>query len=323
MYNLCCISNELKEQGYHFQTMTWKRYNDLCEQHGEQYALNELGERWLNNVRVTFMCIQHCYENGWGYRISSNLFPIRTHPDFKYGIKDVPQYDEIMDELDAIAEHNKEWKVRLSTHPDQFNVLASENQNAVDKTINELNFHGWVMDRMGCPRNYNSPMNIHVNCTKGELSDIAARFMSNLNKCDQSVTSRLVVENEDKGCWTVENLLLYFNIPITYDNLHDKCNPSIHGNKKLASLLQSIHRLDIDNMQNCANTWGNVKPLFHYSESHPDKTNPRSHADMPTDTPCSDQYDWDIELKSKDAAIRELSMIELVRWQAKEMGLYK
>ena len=255
------------------------------------------------------MCIQHCYENGWGYRISSNLFPVRTLPDFKYGIKDVPQYDEIMDELDAIAEHNKEWKVRLSTHPDQFNVLASENQNAVDKTINELNFHGWVMDRMGCPRDYNSPMNIHVNCTKGELADIAARFMSNLNKCEQSVTSRLVVENEDKGCWTVANLLEHFNIPVTYDNLHDKCNPSIHGNKKLASLLQIIQRLDIDNMRDCAKTWGNVKPLFHYSESHPDKTNPRSHADMPTDMPCSDQYDWDIELKSKDAAIRACAAI--------------
>ena len=57
-------------------------------------------------------------------------------------------------------------------------------------------------------------------------------------------------------------------------------------------------------MEECAKTWGSVKPLFHYSESHPDKANPRSHADMPTDYPANDQYDWDIELKSKDAAIR-------------------
>jgi UV DNA damage endonuclease len=302
MYNLCCISEELKEQGYHFQTMTWKRYNelcDLCDQRGQQHALNELGERWLNNVRVTFMCIQHCYENGWGYRVSSNLFPILTHPDFKYGIKDAPQYDEIMEELEAIAEHNKEWCVRLSTHPDQFNVLASENQDAVDKTINELNFHGWVMDKLGCPRDYSSPMNIHVNCTKGDLSDIAYRFMSNLNKCDHSVTTRLVLENEDKGCWTVDNLINYFYkdhlIPITYDNLHDKCNPSqflpFNGDYFYP-------------MGECAKTWGMTKPLFHYSESHPDKTNPRSHADMPTDFPASDSYDWDIELKSKDSAIR-------------------
>ena len=101
------------------------------------------------------------------------------------------------------------------------------------------------------------------------------------------MTSRLVIENEDKGCWNVDNLLKYFNLPITYDNLHDKCNPSAKN-----TYLE------------CAETWGDTKPLFHYSESHPEKTNPRSHADMPVDFPCSDDYDWDIELKSKDAAIR-------------------
>ena len=294
MYNLCCISNELKEQGYQFQTMTWKRFNDLCDQHGDQYALRELGDRWLNNCNVTFMAIQHCAENGWGYRVSSALFPVLTHPDFKYDITDVPQYQEIVDCLRETAEYNESWQVRLSTHPDQFNVLASENQSSVDKTIAELNHHGWVMDMLGCDRSYYNPMNIHVNCTKGELWVIAARFMSNLVKCDESVTSRLVIENEDKGCWNVDNLLTHFRLPITFDNLHDKCNPS---------------ETDSDAcMYQCAATW-NVRPLFHYSESHPEKTNPRSHADMPTDCPSIWQYDWDIELKSKDAAIRACNTI--------------
>jgi len=75
-------------------------------------------------------------------------------------------------------------------------------------------------------------------------------------------------------------------------------------------------------MAACAATWGSVKPLFHYSESMPTHPNPRKHADMPTDLPATDRYDWDIELKSKDAAIRELSMIELVR-QSEKMGLYE
>lgn len=289
MYNLCCISNELKEQGYQFQTMTWKRFNQLRDEHGADYALQELGERWCNNVGVTLKCIEHCAKNGWGYRVSSALFPCLTHPEFEYSIEDVPQCDEIMELFRDIVFYNETWQVRLSTHPDQFNVLASENQASVDKTIKELNLHGWVMDKLGCQRNYNNPMNIHVNCTKGELSDIAARFMSNLAKCDESVTSRLVVENEDKGCWNVDNLLKHFRLPITFDNLHDKCNPS--------------ETSSADCMYQCAATW-NVRPLFHYSESHPDKTNPRAHADIPVDKPCSDQYDWDIELKSKDAAIR-------------------
>ena len=289
MYNLCCISNELKEQGYKFQTMTWKRFNQLCNEHGPEDALYELGQRWLNNIHVTRLCIEHCRENGWGYRVSSALFPCLTHPDFEHTIKDVIQHDDIMEEFGDIRYYNAQGRVRLSTHPDQFNVLASENQAAVDKTIRELNHHGWVMDMLGCERSYYNPMNIHVNNTKGELSDIAVRFMSNFAKCDKSVTSRLVIENEDKGCWNVDNLLRHFKLPITFDNLHDKCNPSYTDSDAC--------------MYQCAATW-NVKPLFHYSESHPEKTNPRSHADMPTDRPCSDKYDWDIELKSKDTAIR-------------------
>ena len=307
MYNLCCISNELKDQGYKFQTMTWKRFNQLRDEHWG-IALNELGKRWLNNVDVTLTHIEHCAREGWGYRVSSSLFPCLTHPEFEYSIQDVPQYDQIMDLFDYCVA-NDAWGVRLSTHPDQFNVLASENQSAVDKTIAELNHHGWIMDQLGCQRNYYNPINIHVNCTKGDLKDIAARFMSNLNKCDCSVTSRLVIENEDKGCWTVANLLEHFDIPITYDNLHDKCNPDEY--------------LD-DAAYKCARTWGNVKPLFHYSESHPDKTNPRSHADMPTDFPASDSYDWDIELKSKDAAIRACARYEALQEladQAQELDM--
>jgi UV DNA damage endonuclease len=303
MYNLCCISNELKQEGHSFKTMTWKRFNQLCDKYGDQGALAELGDRWLNNVQMTYRCIQHCYDNGWGYRVSSSLFPILTHPDFHYNINDVPQYAEIMWELDSIAIENKNWGVRLSTHPSQFVVLASENQSAVEKSIVDLNHHGWVMDKLGCNRDYSSPINIHVNCTKGDLSDIADRFMSNLSRCDHSVTSRLVVENEDKGCWTVDNLINHFYkdnlIPITFDNLHFKCNPSQFDEGQAMAL--------------CAATWGMTKPLFHYSESHPDKTNPRSHADMPTDCPPDFHADFDIELKGKCYAIRRCEEIRNAR----------
>ena len=72
-------------------------------------------------------------------------------------------------------------------------------------------------------------------------------------------------------------------------------------------------------METCAFTWGKFKPLYHYSESHPEKTNPRAHADMPTDCPASDAYDWDIELKSKDAAIRACAALVGV-WQMSGKG---
>tara|TARA_R100000664_G_scaffold18979_2_gene28073 strand:+ start:1463 stop:2518 length:1056 start_codon:yes stop_codon:yes gene_type:complete len=319
MYNLCCISNDLKEKGISFRTMTFKRFLQLCEQSGDEKALFELGSRWLNNVEVTIESIKHCSRNNWGYRVSSSIFPCLTHPEFKYDISDVPQYKEIMqifavnrpaliwtpkrdEEREMHEDEDISLRVRLSTHPDQFNVLASNNQNAVNKTINELNYQGWLMDQLGCQRNHFNPINIHVNCTDGSLEEIAQRFMSNLKRCHISVKKRIVLENEDKGCWNVQNLIDYFykpyRIPITFDNLHHMCNPSpLLNNDKLA-------------MEECAKTW-NCRPIFHYSESNPYKTNPRSHAEMPRSFPQNNQYDWDIELKSKDKAIRAVASMAI------------
>lgn len=126
MYNLCCISNELKTKGIGFQTMTWKRYNELQPDE----ALLELGKRWFNNVVATKFTIDHCGRNGWGYRVSSGLFPLLTHPDFKYKLTDVVQHKAIMGIFESIQTSNK---VRLSTHPDQFNVLASTNDESVKR----------------------------------------------------------------------------------------------------------------------------------------------------------------------------------------------
>ena len=298
MYNLCCISNSLADQGYKFQTMTYHRFSSLPRDE----AIATVSARTLNNIRVTYKILQHCAEQGWGYRVSSNLFPLLTYDVAELSLYDYPDYIDIQAALVDCHWLIKDKRIRISCHPDQFNVLASMGQAQVDKTIVELNHHGWLMDQLGAARDYRAPINIHVNNTKGDPADIAARFMSNLAKCDNSVQSRLVVENEDKGIWTPSLLVQHFNIPITYDNLHHKCLPDGLTEQQAFKL--------------CYNTWhrtGYFKPLFHYSESHPDKSNPRSHADMPVSKPAdygtSMPVDFDIELKHKDFAISALTKI--------------
>jgi UV DNA damage endonuclease len=303
MYNLCCISEELKKENICFKTMTWARFCELRDANGLNSALQELGERWLNNIKVTGRVVEHCVNNNWGYRVSSSLMPLLTHPDFPGDSRLVPQYQQILEEFNKIKNYLADKQIRISCHPDQFNVLASKNQDAVNKTIKELNFHGAVLDLLGCKQDYSCPINIHVNCSDGTPEEIAQRFVANMNKCNKSVRSRLVVENEDRGMWNVAMLLEHFwnghKIPITFDNLHDKCNPSTDT---------------VDAFSSCADTWKTLGyvPLFHYSES---SANDRKHADMPTSTPYlefgedANKVDFDIELKAKDAAIRFMSAI--------------
>ena len=302
-YGLVCISEVLKDfdKSIAFKAMTRKRFNDLSAKEGREFAMNELSERVLHNAKTTLQIVKHCSSNKINhYRVSSKLFPLVTDPTLKINVDDLKDIELIKSTLADVGQAAKDLDVSLSIHPDQFNVLASEKPEVVNKTVTELNFHAWVLDTMKMPQDYTCPMNIHPSTSTKEPTDenlkkIVDRFWAGFQKTNDGVKKRLVVENEDKGCWTVVNLLEYFNIPVTYDNLHDKCNPS------------QFLPFDGDYfypMEECAKTWGNVKPLFHYSESHPEKTNPRSHADMPTDCPASGSYDWDIELKSKDAAIR-------------------
>ena len=277
--------------------MTWHRFSQL----DRDEAVATVSARTLNNIRVTYKILRQCAANGWAYRVSSNLFPLLTYNVANLKLADYPDYIDIMAALADCASVVRDKGVRISCHPDQFNVLASMGKPQVDKSIKELNHHGWLMDQLGGWRDYRTPINIHVNNTKGEPSEIAARFMSNLAKCDESVRSRLVVENEDKGIWTPKLLSEHFDLPITYDNLHHKCLPDGLSHSQAFSL--------------CYKSWmrgGYFKPLFHYSESHPDKTNPRSHADMPSERPYetfSMPVDYDIELKSKDAAIEAFASL--------------
>ena len=298
MYNLCCISNSLAEQGHKFQTMTWHRFSQLPREE----AIATVSARSLNNLRVTYKILEQCAQEGWGYRVSSKLFPLLTYDVAELKLEDYPDYIDIQAAFADCAFLIKEKGIRISCHPDQFNVLASLGKVQVEKTIKELNHHGWLMDMLGAHRDYRCPINIHINNTKGEPEEIAKRFTDNLAKCHESVRSRLVVENEDKGIWTPKLLAEHFQIPITYDNLHHKCLPDGLTEYQAFKL--------------CYSTWlrkGYFKPLFHYSESHPDKTNPRSHADAPTCVPSdhgiSLSVDYEIELKDKDYAIQAFSKI--------------
>ena len=290
-YGLCCISLNLKEEGCSFQTMTYKRFSSLPRSE----ALTILGERIENNLLVTAKTIQFCAEHNYVYRISSDIFPLITYDAANVELEDLPNYENIQDAFDILSNIISSTRTRVSCHPSEFNVLASSNTKAVDKTIIELNFYSWFFDRIGLPANYNNPMNIHIHNKNGTHSEIIDRFMQNFNRLDPNCRSRLVIENDDKvNCWNVRELIEHFNpatnIPITFDYLHHKCNPCDMSEQEA--------------LESCYLTWKEHRPLFHYSESAPGN-NPRKHADyaiLPFDTYGLD-FDVDMELKMKDLAI--------------------
>lgn len=290
-YGLCCISLKLKDQGFKHQTMTYKRFSSLPREE----ALEILGSRIQNNLMVTDKTIEFCSENNYVYRVSSDIFPLITYDEANVSLEDLPNYDLIQDEFDNIQATISRTGVRVTCHPSEFNVLASTNDKAVEKTITELNFYSSFFDRIGCEANYNNPMNMHVHNKNGSYSEIVDRFKRNFDKLDDNCKARLVIENDDKiNCWSVRELITHFhsrtNIPITFDYLHHKCHSDMLDEETA--------------IKACHDTWHGYKPLFHYSESKPGN-NPRAHADYTQNTfnEYGLRFDVDMELKMKDLAI--------------------
>lgn len=293
--SLCCISLQLQEQGFKANTMTKTRFLALERKN----ALSNVSQRTLNNVHVAVNTFSFCSKRGWNYRISSDLFPLATLPEANLSFDVLPDKDRIYAEFKRGAEIIKNNKLRCSTHPDQFVVPASATKSVVEKSIVELKNHATIMDLFGLPQSYEAPMNIHMNCYKGDTKEIASRFIDVYKDLPINVKSRLVLENEDKpNSWKVEELyeLIYqkTGIPITYDSHHFRLNNPKNISPEKAILM-------------CMETWGKYKPLFHYSNG---KTGPtdRSHSDYVYTLHkelFENNVDVDFEFKAKDYAIEK------------------
>lgn len=298
-YGLCCISLTLQNQGFKSSTMTKTRFLQLNRKQAEK----TVADRTLNNVIVARKTIEFCAEQGWNYRISSGMMPLETLPDANLLIENTHNFNGIQNEFKLAASAIKYHNVRCSTHPDQFVVPASANPSVAAKSVIELNMHGKMMDMFGLSRDYNSPINIHMNCFKGgDLKDTAKRFIDVYNGLQHNVKSRLVLENEDKpNSWGLFNLLKYIHeptkIPITYDSHHFRLN-----NPENIPPSEAIKL--------CIDTWGKYRPLFHYSNGRSSASD-RSHSDYVQELHTElFEHDIDIEFefKMKDRAINKFQI---------------
>jgi UV DNA damage endonuclease len=276
--------------------MTYKRFSSLPREE----AISILGDRIHNNMVATNEIIKYCAENGWCYRFSSDLMPLISYDKANVDLTDLPNHDEIQDAFDNIECTIKSTRVRISAHPDQFNVLASPDEKVVEKTITELNLMSSLMDRFGLSADHNTPINIHIQNSKdGTREEISHRFLKNFHRLDENCQRRLVIENDDRqAAWSVAKLLDIFypitNIPITYDSHHFRLN-------------NPENLTEEDAAQGCFETWKTFRPLFHFSNGR-DHALDKAHSDYVYDIHeelFSREIDIDYEYKLKDLTIQK------------------
>lgn len=293
--SLCCISNMLAEEGIKFRKITFKSFSSLSKQEG----FNKISEITLHNLYVTLQTIKHCVKIGIaGYRMSSDIVPLITHPDIKVSMESLPNWKEIRDNFELVGKTIKENKMKVSAHPSEYITLTSDKESAIQNSLADLELHAEIFDKIGLPEDYKAPLNIHIR-KDGDVESLYNSFMNNFNKLSNSVKNRLVLENNDNrnGTWSVKKLVEIFyyrnNFPITFDNLHHQFLPDSLSEEEAFNLAY--------------NTW-NCQPVFHYSES---KDGTKAHADLPEKVPNIYGKDvlLDVELKGKDLAILKLQKL--------------
>jgi UV DNA damage endonuclease len=291
-YGYCCINLSLaKDKISTNRGMVKKTFEERGIVYASELALKNVTDlskilEWNddNNIRM--------------FRLSSDIFPWCS----EYEISDLPDYKAISDILKSCGDFAKITDQRITFHPSPYGVLASLNPSVVTKAIKELNQHGEIFDLMGLDRSLFYPINIHVNTTQPSKEEAAERFCLNFERLSDSVKKRLVVEVDDKKSqYTAVDLfhLIHKNIgiPITFDYLHNKCNPHPDLNEEQALKL-------------CLSTWNkDISPITHYSDSRrifeDSSVKEVAHSDwLYSKIPTYDiDFSIELEIKMKDLAL--------------------
>ena len=251
----------------------------------------------LQNTRDLIEVIKWNHKNGFKlFRMTSNLIPWSS----EFPLSSMPDYRKISILLNGAGNLADKYGQRITSHPGPFNVLVSPNEKVVQNTITDLSIHGEIFDLMGLSRTPYNKINIHCNGVYGDKQSAMDRFCKNFEKLPESVQTRLTVENDDKASMYSVKDLMYIHerigIPIVFDYHHHTFNTGGLTEQEALELAMS--------------TWGNIKPIVHYSESRTleDETaKPQAHSDFIYSEINTYGHDLDIvvEAKKKELTVQK------------------
>ena len=187
-------------------------------------------------------------------RLGSDVLPVYTEPTWSYFWRkdDVRAYCE--KHFRPVGDLARKLDVRLSMHPGQFTVLASDNPDIVERSIEEFEYHVDVARWMGFGQQYQDfKINVHISGRKGPagIIDVYPRLST-------EARNTITIEN-DENSWGIEaSLELRKHLALVLDIHH-------HWVKTGEYILPTD-----DRFLRIVDSWRGVRPVIHYSVSRED-----------------------------------------------------
>ena len=187
-------------------------------------------------------------------RLSSDLLPVYTQSDFAYywQLPDVVQYLET--HFGHVGTLARDRNVRLSFHPGQFTVLASDNPGIVERSIEEFEYHADMARWMGYGKSFQDfKINVHISGRQGPEGILRA-----YQKLSPEARNCITIENEENAWGINDCLVLSDTIPIVLDIHHHWIREGEYIN------------CNDDRVKKVLDSWRGLRPTMHYSVSRED-----------------------------------------------------
>jgi len=232
-------------------TVAWlnRQTKDVAEQ-----KLWDIMEQNLASAKLLVERVGQLEENLRMVRLGSDMLPVYTEPTWSYFWRRPDVMDRCSRGFSDIGDVARRLGVRLSFHPGQFTVLASESDDIVERSIEEFEYHADMARWMGYGRTFQDlKINVHISGRRGPEGI-------------RAVIPRL--SPEARNCLTIENDEISWGIDSSIELVKD-CALVLDIHHHWIHTGEYIDAND-DRVKRIIDSWRGVRPVIHYSVSRED-----------------------------------------------------
>lgn len=244
----CKYLNSDAKQFFPFRATTRKRFLSL-DHDARNALLRDISQTNLNQLYLALEKLAAEPEALRMMRIGSDLLPLYTVPEATALFNDfLPEFYPLFARCGELARASN---IRLSFHPGQYTVLASENPDVVKRALEDVEYHTLCAVLMGYGKTFQDfKINIHMN---GKLGFDG--FRQAFGRLSPEAQRMLTVENDEVSCSLDDVLQAKDLCPIVLDIHH-------HWVKE-----NQFIQADDPRMKTIIASWRGVRPVLHYSIS--------------------------------------------------------
>ena len=244
-------------------TITWlnKQTREAAEQ-----RLWDLMVQNIESTRLLVERVGELDENLRMVRLSSDILPAYTEPNWSYfwQRRDVREYCDF--HFSVLGDSARKSRTRLSFHPGQFTVLASDNPDVVQRSIEEFEYHADMARWMGYGREFQDfKINVHIAGRAGPEGIKRA-----LKKLSPEARNCITIENDEISWGLDASLELRHDLALVLD-IH-------HHFIKTGEYIEATD----PRIEQVVDSWRGVRPVIHYSVSPERILNDHSVSDRPS-----------------------------------------